>query len=81
MTAIITIVESPSMPGRFFFSIKAGRTVMKGHDAGREPSAAAAKAMELAICYGKEKGYSIFAPNKISELIPKNLRNGLPDVT
>lgn len=78
MTAIITITEMSSMPGRFIYTLKSGRIVIKGNDAGSDPEAAAAKAMDLAVCYGSQYGYAIFAPKKVINLIPQRLRSGVP---
>lgn len=79
MTAIITITEMASMPGRMTYTLKSGRTVIKGNDAGSDPAAAAAKAMDLAISYGQRKGYAIFAPQKVLDHIPAGLRSGRPE--
>ena len=73
MKAIITITEHPSMPGRFQYSLQRGRITLKGHDAGHDPAAAAAKAMELSISYGAG-GYAIFGPQKVLDQIPIELR-------
>lgn len=79
MIALIAITECASMPGRFTYSLQARRTVLKGRDAGADPAAAAAKAMELAICHGRTAGYAIFGPQKVLDHIPPALRARAPD--
>lgn len=78
LTATITITEFASMPGRYRFSLQAGRTTLQGHDAGQDPAAAAAKAVELAIAHGRW-GYVILAPQKVLDFIPAWLRERAPD--
>lgn len=76
MSAIITVTEMPSMPGRFTCSVKGdGFREMVGLSAGHDPSAAAAKAMELSITHGRQ-GYAIFGPQKVLDCIPPELRRG-----
>jgi hypothetical protein len=73
MKAIITITECSSMPGRFQYSFQRGKKVLKGRDAGNDPAAAAAKAIDLSMGYGAA-GYVIFGPQKVLDHLPRELR-------
>ena len=74
MKTIITIVESPSMPGVFTGTLKnTGRRPIH-IEAGRDPAAAAAKAIDLALHHGRH-GYAIFAPKKVLDYIPIEFRS------
>lgn len=73
--AIITITESPAMPGRYVYTLMINkRRVSTGNDAGRDPAAAAAKAIELAI--NNQGRYFIIAPEKVLRFIPEQYRSG-----
>ena len=72
---IVTIAESPSMPGRYNYTLQVNnRRISTGNDAGRDPAAAAAKAVELAINNPGE--YAILAPAKVMAFIPESIRSG-----
>lgn len=73
---VITIGAFPSMPGRFYYTLKVdGVQKSTGRDAGNDPAAAAAKAIELA---GSWVGtYQIFAPAKVLAYIPEEIRSGV----
>lgn len=73
--AIITVVEYPSMPGRYKIKSDAAkdkRGIMFCADAKGE-AAAAAIALELAQRVGS-RGYQIFATEKVSAMIPSDMR-------
>jgi hypothetical protein len=73
--AIITVTESPSMLGRYTVKCDTRRNrggFMHPADVGGE-HAAAAKAMEYAVDAGG--GYVIFAPKKVIDLIPEDMRS------
>ena len=75
MKTIITIIESPAMPGRYTYTMKQGKKVLRGNDAGSDPAAAAAKAVDLAIAFPMSKGYVILGPEKVLQHIPKDIRS------
>lgn len=76
MKTIITITEMASMPGRFLYSVKTPlKRPISGRDAGKDPAAAAAKAVDLAICHGAQ-GFHIFAPRDVLSFIPPEFRSG-----
>lgn len=70
--AIITITEHN---GSFLYSFEAGSLSKTRYRAGLDASSAAAKAMELAISHGDQRGYVIFAPKQVLDLIPVDLRS------
>jgi hypothetical protein len=73
---IVTITESPAMPGGFYYTISVnGRRLSTGNSAGRDPAAAAAKAVELAINH--PGAYCILAPQKVIDCIPESVRSGM----
>lgn len=75
MRTIITVTEYPSMPGRYkvFSGSRADRRgIVRPRDVQGE-HAAAAVAMEYAVDLGG-KGYAVFAPRKVLELIPQDMR-------
>lgn len=73
---IITITEMPSMPGRYVYALMVNRRrISTGHDAGRDPAAAAAKAIELAINHPGQ--YLIIGPEKVMLNIPESIRSGM----
>lgn len=76
MRAIITVEESTSMRGRFYLSVQARglKRPIKRDEAGQGPEAAAASAMQAAISFGGT-GYHIFAPKKVLDLIPNDMRS------
>jgi len=74
MRAIITVTEYPSMPGRYI--VKSGvASDSRGQIVPRDVSgaeAAAAVAMEFAQrC---RSGYQIFAPRRVLDMIPEDMR-------
>ncbi len=72
---IITITEMLSMPGRYVYTLMVNsRRISTGNDAGRDPAAAAAKAVELAI--NNPGDYVILAPAKVMAFIPESIRSG-----
>jgi len=77
MTTLISITEYPSMPGRYRWSVKTGKKEFFG-EAGQGPESAAASAVDKAITFSEEGGYSIFAPKAVLSLIPEDLRNSRP---
>lgn len=69
---IVTIVEYPSMPGRYRYSTQLNGK-RKGHgDAGSDPGSAAATAVEIAIKYGP--ACAIVAPEAVMKLIPSSFK-------
>lgn len=76
MRSIITVSEFPSMPGRYNVSSdgqKSRAGIARPADVSGE-HAAAAKAMELALKAGI-RGYVVFAPKKVLDLIPKDMQS------
>lgn len=78
MPTLISITEYPSMPGRYKWSVKTGKKELFGDIMSGGPEAAAAAAVDKAIAFGEEDGYSIFAPKAVLALIPEDLRNSRP---
>lgn len=74
MNAIITITENPAMPGSFTIAVESLSLSFNGLRAGHDPSAAAARAMQ-AVCDLRGADYTIFAPKKVLEHIPVDLRH------
>lgn len=75
MRAIITVTEFPSMPGRYNVKSDA-ETDSRGFNRPRDVAgaeAAAAAAMEYAQRCGS-RGYVIFAPRRVLDLIPEDMR-------
>ena len=73
--AIITVVEYPSMPGRYKIKSDAAkdrRGVLFCADV-RGAAAAAAAALEYAQRLGS-RGYQIFAPDAVAVMIPADMR-------
>lgn len=69
---IITIVEYPSMPGRYRYStLLNGRPKVHWCDCGTDPSAAAALAVEVAISH--KMNCTVMAPQVVMDLIPNSL--------
>jgi hypothetical protein len=75
MPTIISITEYSSMPGRYKWSVKTGKKEFFGDIMGGGPEAAAAVAVDKAVSFGEEDGYSIFAPKAVLALIPEDMRN------
>ncbi len=73
MATIITVTESSSMPGRFTCSHKTGTGRPRSGEAGSDPAAAAAYAMEIALNVGGP--YVIFGPQKVMDHIPPEFRS------
>ena len=75
---IITIEECPSMPGRFSITIfdqEARKTIKeRGNIPGHNDYAGAASAAVSAAMRLRAKNYCIFAPQKVLDFIPVNLR-------
>lgn len=73
MTDIITVIEMPTMPGSYVYSVqRRGRTIFSDWRAGSDPAAAASTAVNAAL---KSKGpYHIFGPKKVLDEIPMALR-------
>lgn len=71
---VITVVAMASMPGSYEITVqnRRGRIVVGRHGAGRDPGAAAAKAMQMAVEHGAG-GYQIFAPQAVATLIPADM--------
>lgn len=78
MPALISITEYPSMPGRYKWSVKTGKGELFGDIMSGGPEAAASAAVDKAISFGGEDGYSIFAPKSVLALIPEDMRNARP---
>lgn len=74
MTTIITVTEMPSMPGRYECTHKADNDerVYSSTHAGRNPEAAAAYAMRIAI--STPGAYVVLGPKKVLDCIPSHLR-------
>ena len=77
---VITIEEWATMPGRLSISILDKKTIRVIKERGNIPGSydyagAAAAAIGAAMRLGKH-GYCIFAPQKVLEHIPENLRAG-----
>lgn len=72
-TTIITITESPSMRNVFSQTHKKGNGKTFHGDAGHDPGAAAAVAMQLALSCGG--AYLILGPKKVMEYIPTEMRS------
>lgn len=72
---VITITQNRTFPGKVYeFAINGPNVRARlGMNAGHDPGAAAAKAMELAIGHG-ENGYVIFAPDDVMKRIPADMR-------
>lgn len=72
---IITVTMYPSMPGRYLIKSDAQRT-RKGINHPRDVSGAggaAAAAMEYAQRLGS-RGYQVFAPKEVMDMIPEDMR-------
>lgn len=73
MNTIISITEMKSMPGRYCCTHQTGTgRVHNTSHAGRDPAEAAAHAIAIAMNVGG--GYIIFAPQRVIDLIPLDLR-------
>ncbi|MAG66624.1 MAG: hypothetical protein CMK74_12255 [Pseudomonadales bacterium] len=75
MRNIITVTAYSSMPGRY--QVRLGQPEAKRPRNPRDVSggeAAAAAAMEIAVEVGS-KGYAIFAPKEVLQLIPEDMRS------
>jgi ABC-type phosphate transport system permease subunit len=71
---IITITDMGR--NRFSYALaQNGKVQSIGHDAGVGPSAAAAKAVTLAMSYANIR-YVILAPQEVLEFIPQEIRSG-----
>lgn len=66
------------MPGRYKWSVKAGKKEFFGDVPGSGPEGAAAVAVDKVAVFGEADGYSIFAPKAVLALIPEDLRNSRP---
>jgi hypothetical protein len=75
MKTIITITKS-SCPGSYEYSMKSEnpKKLICGLHAGNSEEEAAAKAVSVAIDWGRKEGYCIFAPPSVLKHIPENLR-------
>lgn len=73
MRAIITITRNPSSTSEYHAAVQSDAYKSTRIRAGNEPSAAAAKAVELAIAHGGS-GYHIFAPQEVMSCIPSDMR-------
>lgn len=76
MRTIITVTEYASMPGRYQVTSGActdKRGIARQRDV-QGDHAAAAVAMELAVEVGSQ-GYAIFAPRKVLDLVPVDMRS------
>ncbi|MFA7386488.1 MAG: hypothetical protein WCZ87_02370 [Thiohalobacteraceae bacterium] len=74
MRTIITVVEYPSMPGRYL--VKSDANSRDRYNKPRDvwgAGAAAAAAMEYAQISGSI-GYQIFAPENVMDMIPVDMR-------
>ena len=73
---IVTVKESGSMPGRFFYAISVNnRRISSGRDCGRGgPEAAAAHAVEMVMNH--PGNYCILRPKKVLDCIPESIRSG-----
>lgn len=78
MPTLISITEYPSMPGRYKWSVKTGKKELFGDIMSGGPEAAAAAAVDKAIAFSDDDGYSIFAPKAVITLIPEDMRNSRP---
>jgi len=72
---VITITDMGR--NRFSYALaQNGKVQSIGHDAGVGPSAAAAKAITLAMSYANIR-YVIIAPQDVLEFIPVEIRSGV----
>lgn len=71
---IVTVVEMAQTPGRWEVSVQSrGELVVNRREAGRDPGAAAAKAMQLALEW-ENNGYVILGSEKVLAFIPERVR-------
>lgn len=73
MRTIITITKNPASTSEYHAAVQSETHKSTRMRAGNEPSAAAAKAVELAIAHGSS-GYHIFAPQEVMDCIPADMR-------
>ena len=73
MKTVVTITNFNNS-GRYMYTLsKKGRVIRSMHDAGSNPEAAAAKAVDVAITNG-ESGYIILAPREVLDCIPVEIQ-------
>jgi len=73
MKTVVTITNYNNS-GRYMYTLsKKGKVVRSKHDAGSNPEAAAAKAVDVAMTNG-EFGYIILAPREVLNCIPLEIQ-------
>ena len=74
MSAIITVTQYPSMPGRYKWAVKNGKKEYFGDVPDHGPEAAAAGAIDVAIRHGNGN-YTILAPKNVLDCIPLEFKS------